>query len=83
MRLRKRKRDVIASIDAAAHASSDAQARLAEARDTLAVQRERARGERETIIAAIKRYREQNNLARLILDSVEKETGNDAGTAGG
>ena len=84
MRLRKtRRQDVAASIDAAAQASEDARQRLAEARDVIAVQKERARAERGTIIAAVRRMREQNNLARLILDGVERDTGNDAGAAGG
>jgi hypothetical protein len=80
---RRRKQDVVESIDAAARASRDSGERLADARHQLAGQRERARIERITIIAAIRRMREQDNLARLILDSVEREAGSDAGTARG
>ena len=74
MRRRARK-DVAASIDAAARARDDANARLAETRDLLAVQNEQARDERHTIIAALRRMREANNLARMILDTVERQTG--------
>ena len=83
MRLRRRPRDVKASINDAVRAREDAATRLAEARDLIAVQGERARAERVTIIAAIKRMREQNHLSQLILDTVEKETGDGDGKAGG
>lgn len=87
MKLRRRRpvKDVAASIEAAARASEDATGRLAEMRDLIAVQQERGRQERVTIIASLRRMRENNNLARLILDTVEHETGagDDASSAGG
>jgi ABC-type transporter Mla subunit MlaD len=73
MRLRKRRRDITASIEAAARASAETAARLAETRDLIATQRERARSERTTIIASLKRMRETNNLARMLLDTVERD----------
>jgi len=84
MRLRRRPRDVRASIAGAVRAREDANTRLAEARDLIAGQRERARAERATIIASLRKMRAQNNLSRLILDSVERDTGaaHDAGTPG-
>jgi F0F1-type ATP synthase membrane subunit b/b' len=82
MRVRRRHKEIASSIDAAVRAREDANDRLAAARDMIAVQGERARAERATIITALRRMREQNNLARLILDTVEKETGDDAGAAG-
>ena len=85
MRLRRRApKDVTASIEAAATAREDATQRLQETRDLVAVQGERARAERVTIIAALKRMRADNNLARLIMETVEKETGipDDAGAGG-
>lgn len=83
--LRRRPSDVKASIEGAVRAREDATTRLAEARDLIAVQRERARAERVTIIASLKKMREANNLSGLILDSVERDTGagDDAGKAGG
>jgi hypothetical protein len=81
-RLRKAK-DVKASIDEATRASEEAAGRLADARDLLAVQRERGRAERVTIIAALKRMREANNLAGLILDHVERQTGENGEAGGG
>lgn len=74
MRLR-RHRDITASIEAAARASAETTQRLAETRDLIATQKERGRNERVTIIAALKKMREQNNLARMLLDTVEQETG--------
>jgi len=71
----RRRGDIAASVEAAVRARDDANGRLAAARDMIAVQLERARAERVTIIASIKRMREQDSLARLILDNVEKETG--------
>lgn len=84
MRLRRRRpaKDVAASIEDAARAREDATGRLEEARDLIAVQRERARYEQATIIAALKRMRENNNLARMIMDTVERDT-NDAGGGSG
>ena len=83
MRLRRRApKDVTASIETAAAAREDATKRLQETRDLVAVQGERARAERVTIIAALKRMRANNNLAALIMDTVEKDT-NDAGGGGG
>ena len=85
MRLRRRRaKDIAASIEEAARASEDATGRLEETRDLIAVQGERARAERVTIIAALKRMRADNNLARLIMETVEKETGipDDAGAGG-
>ena len=85
MRLRRRApKDVTASIEAAATAREEATSRLRETRDLVAVQGERARAERVTIIAALKRMRADNNLARLIMETVEKETGipDDAGAGG-
>ena len=81
MRLRRAK-DIAASVAAAERAREDANARLAEARDIIAVQKERSRHERETIIASLQKMRQQNNLARLIMDTVEREAGNDTGSAG-
>jgi hypothetical protein len=82
MRLRRgRPRDDIrASADAAVAAREEAAARLAETRDLVAVQAERARNERVTIIAAVRKMREQENLAGLILDEVERGAGGDPGT---
>jgi hypothetical protein len=76
---------VTASIEAAVRARADAAGRLAEARDVIAVQSERARSERKTIIAALRQMREANNLSRLIMDTVERDTGasDDAGASGG
>lgn len=82
MRLRKAK-DIAASVAAAERAREDANARLADLRDVTAIQKERARHERATIIASLRKMREANNLARLIMDTVEREAGNDAGAAGG
>jgi hypothetical protein len=74
---------VASSIEAAACARERANEQLAAARDVIAVQGERARHERATIIAGLKKMREQNNLARLIMDTVEREARDDAGAAGG
>lgn len=84
MRIGKRRKDVAASIEAAQKARDDANRRLADARDVIAVQGERARHEKATIIAAIKKMRESNNLGRLILDTVQREAeaGNEPGAAG-
>jgi len=82
VRLRRRPSEVASSIEAAARARDDANQRLADARDVIAVQRERARHERETIIKSLRKMRETNNLAALIMDSVEREAGDDAGKAG-
>lgn len=82
MRLR-RHRDVKSSIGAAVRAKDDANHRLTEARDVTATQQERARAERATIITALARMRQANNLARMLLDTVERETGGDHGEAGG
>jgi hypothetical protein len=76
MRLpRRRHKQIASSIDAAVRARQDANDRLTAARDLIAVQGERARAERATIITALKRMREQDNLARLLLDTVARETG--------
>ena len=77
MRLRRKPSDISASIEDAVRAREDATTRLGEARDLIAVQRERARAERVTIIASLKKMRAANNLAGLILDDVEKNTGAD------
>ena len=74
MRLRRHK-DIKSSIDAATRASEEARERLARTQELLATQKERARAERVTIIAALKRMREANNLARMILDTVEQQAG--------
>ena len=85
MRFRKGRRpdDIRASADAAVTAREAAAARLAETRDLIAVQAERARNERATIIAAVRKMREQDNLAGLILDEVERGTGGDPGADSG
>ena len=83
MRLRRRPSEVTSSIDEAVRAREDANQRLADARDVIAVQKERARYERATIITSLKKMREANNLAALIMDTVEREAGDDAGQAGG
>lgn len=82
MQLRRRK-DIAASINAAVNARGDANDRLAAARDLIAVQGERARAERVTVIAALRKMREQNNLARMLLDTMERGADGDAGAAGG
>jgi len=75
---------VRASIEDAARAREEANLRLVTARDLVAVQRERARAERVTIIAAIRKMRESNNLSGLIFDGLEQEMGaaDDAGKTG-
>jgi hypothetical protein len=85
MRLRRAHKDVKASITGAVRAREEATARLAETRDLIAVQRERARAEKATIIASLKKMRAANNLSALIMGDVEKGTGtgDDAGAAGG
>ena len=76
MRLRKRGNGEIAdSIEAARQASEESAGRLTETRDLIATQRERGRLERETIIAALKKMRAANNLAGMILDTVERQAG--------
>lgn len=77
----RRHKDVKSSIRAATKAAEEAAERLAATQDMLAVQKERARAERITIIAALKRMREANNLARMILDTVEREAGEPGETA--
>ena len=81
MRFRKSK-DVKASIGAATRASEEAAGRLAETRDLLAIQQERARNERATLIASLKRLRAANNLSKMILDTVERESGGPGETGG-
>jgi len=85
MRLPNRRRpdDIRASADAAVAAREEAAGRLAETRDLIAAQAERARRERATIIAAVRRMREQDNLAAMILDDMERGTGGDPGAASG
>jgi hypothetical protein len=85
MRFRKGRRpdDIRASADAAVRARENATARLTETRDLIAVQAERARHERATIIAAVRKMREQNNLAGMILDEVERGTDGDPGADSG
>jgi predicted metal-dependent hydrolase len=74
MRLHPRRHKAIrSSIDAAVRAREDANDQLTKASDMIAVQRERARAEQVSIIAALKKMRETNNLARLILDTVERD----------
>jgi hypothetical protein len=82
MRRLRKARDVRTSIDKAARAAEEAAGRLTEARDLLAAQRKRGHNERVTIIASLKRMRAANNLAGMILDTVERETG-EPGEAGG
>ncbi len=82
MRLRKHRRDITASIEAAARAATETAERLAQTRDLIAVQKACLRTERATVIASLKKMREQNNLARMLLDTVEREAGNDARAAG-
>jgi hypothetical protein len=72
--LHRKHKEIASSIDAAVRAREDANERLAAAQNAIAVQRERARAERLTIITALRKMREQNNLARMILDTVERET---------
>ncbi len=81
MRLRRR-RDITASAAAAAAATEQSAARLSEARQRLAASRELARAERAAITASLRRMREKDNLAELILGTVEREAGNDTWTAG-
>jgi hypothetical protein len=86
MRFRNRRRspeDIRASADAAVTAREEAAGRLAETRDLIAAQAERARRERATIIAAIRRMREQDSLAGLILDDLERGAGGDTGADSG
>jgi hypothetical protein len=81
--LRRNSREIRASIDAAVRARDDANERLTVMRDLIAVQKERARSERVTIIAALRRMRSQDNLARMLLDTVEREAaGNEPGALG-
>lgn len=82
---RRRHKEISASINEAARASREASERLAAARDLIATQKERYRAERVTVIAALRNMRQQDNLARMLLDTVEKEAGNadDPGAAGG
>ena len=67
---RRRHSDIRASIDAAVRARDDANDRLAGTRDLIAAQRKRAAAERAAIIIALARMRAQDNLARMILDTV-------------
>ena len=85
MRFRRGRRpDAIrASADAAVSAREAAAERLAETRDLIAVQAERARNERATIIAAVRKMREQDNLAGMILDEVERGAAGDPGADSG
>ena len=74
MRLHPRRHKAIrSSIDAAVRAREDANDQLTNVKDMITVQRERARAEQVSIIAALKKMRETNNLARLILDTVERD----------
>jgi hypothetical protein len=73
--LRRRPSSVRSSIADAVAARKDAARRLADTRDVIAVQRERARAERKTIIEALRMIREQNNLADLIMGEIEKQAG--------
>lgn len=74
MRLpRRRRKEVTSSIGAAVRAREDANEQLVKARDVIATQSERARAEHATVIEALRRMRQSNNLARMILDSVEKD----------
>ena len=85
MRFRKGRRrdDITASADAAVTARKTAAAKLAETRDLIATQAERARSERATIIAAVRKMREQDSLAGMILDDVERGAGSEPGGDGG
>jgi hypothetical protein len=82
-RIGRRRDDIRASAAAAVTARAAAAAKLAETRDLIAVQAERARNERATITAAVRKMREQDNLAGMILDEVERGAGGDAGTDSG
>jgi hypothetical protein len=77
---RRRPKDVKASADEAVDARESAAARLSETRDLIAAQAERARQERATIIAAVRKMREQDNLTGLILDEVERGTRGEPGS---
>lgn len=70
-------------MEAAIRARDDANDRLAKAHDLVTEQKDRARAERGTIITALKRMRQQNNLAGLLLDTMEREAGGGAGAARG
>ena len=85
MRFRKGRRpdDIRASADAAVTAREGASARLAETRDLIATQAERARQERATIIAAVRKMRQQDSLAGLILDDIERGAAGDPGADSG
>jgi len=80
---RRHPKEIRASASAAVSAREEAAARLAETRELIAAQSERARRERATIIAAVRRIREQDSLAGLILDEVERGTGGDPGADSG
>jgi hypothetical protein len=82
-RIGRRGRDITASADAAVTARKAAAAKLAETRDLIAVQAERGRMERATITAAVRKMREQDNLAGLILDDIERGAGGDPGADSG
>ena len=72
---RRRHREITASINDAARASAEAAERLAAARDLIAAQKRLYRSERVSVIAALKKMRAQDNLARMLLDTVEKDAG--------
>jgi hypothetical protein len=82
-RIGRRRDDITASADAAVTARKTAAAKLAETRDLIAVQAERVRVERATIIAAVRKMREQDNLAGMILDEVERGAAGDPGADSG
>jgi hypothetical protein len=82
-RIGRRPGDITASADAAVAARKAAAAKLAETRDLIATQAERARNERATIIAAVRKMREQDNLAGLILDDMERGAASDPGADSG
>jgi hypothetical protein len=81
MRLRRRRpKEIKESSDKAVVAREEATSRLAETKDLLEAQAARARYERATIIAAVRKIREQDNLAGLILDDIERGSGGEPGT---
>lgn len=85
MRFRKGRRrdDITASAAAAVTARKAAAAKLADTRDLIATQAERGRNERATIIAAVRKMREQDNLAAMILDDIERGADGDPGADSG
>ncbi len=72
---RRRNGEIAASIEAARQASEESAGRLTETRELLATQKEHARNERVTIIEALRKMRAANNLAGMILDTVERQAG--------